>query len=77
MTPERQTLRLNSTLFVRTLYGKWEIVSLHGKTEVYREYPDAPGVRAFLGYVEDHVLHFLPSPDAKEALEALAFHEAA
>lgn len=73
--PNATTTRTNT--FVRTLAGAWEFVSIFGRTEVYREYGDGSGIRAFLGYVEDHVLHFLPPADAREALAVLAAHEAA
>lgn len=75
MTAAATTTRTNT--FVRTLAGDWEIVTIFGKTEVYRDYRDGSGIRAFLGYVEDHVLHFLPPADAREALAALAAHEGA
>jgi hypothetical protein len=69
---------IKTVLSIRTQAAKWELCNFNGgKTEVYREYPDTPGLFEFLGYVEDGVFHHLPSREAADLAPVLEAHEAA
>ena len=77
---ENLTASANPTLTrtTGTLNGRGYELATHqgGRTEIYEDYSDAPGLPCFLGYLDALLPHF-PATFARDLAPLLAAHEAA